>query len=360
MTSLDTVDVITGARLHFGLICGTPATGWNFGGFGLMVRDPGWHLRIRQQPSEVPLATAAGALSADVVTVCSTDGVPSSVSADRVSAAVARAQEVLGISSGSLTVEVLRSMPLHSGFGSGTQLALAMVSGMQVLRRYDRSFDMQQLAEQLGRAGRSAIGTEGFSKGGLIVDYGRTSTSGEPRRLLRVSLPDDWRFVLVRPESVSGLSGESERQYFERRCTMSVDLIRSVGDMIEGPLLTAVREQSFALFAETLSAYGQQIGRFYASAQGDVFSSPQMGDLANWLESQGVHGTAQSSWGPGVCIPAASENDAETIAEMIARRLARQDSGRSGESVQITVTSALNHGASIRSAAPHDNERRWL
>ncbi len=360
MTSIDSVDVITGARLHFGLICGTPATGWNFGGFGLMVRDPGWHLRLRQQPSEIPLAMAGAAPLPERATVGSTSGTTGEDTNHRVSEAVARAQAVLGISSGSSTVEVLRSMPLHSGFGSGTQLALAIASGMQVLRQHGRSGDMQQLAEQLGRAGRSAIGTEGFSKGGLIVDYGRPSTSNEPRRLLRVSLPDDWRFVLVRPESVSGLSGESERQYFERRCTMSVDLIRSLGDMLEGPLLTSVREQSFALFAQTLSAYGQQIGQFYASAQGDVFSSPQMGDLANWLESQGVHGTAQSSWGPGICIPAASAGDAETIAEMIAKSLAKQDSGRSGESVQTTITSALNQGATIRSAAPEENEHRWL
>ncbi|MGV2340606.1 MAG UNVERIFIED_CONTAM: hypothetical protein LVR18_43685 [Planctomycetaceae bacterium] len=34
----------TGARLHFGLILGSPASGWEFGGAGLMVAQPGWKI----------------------------------------------------------------------------------------------------------------------------------------------------------------------------------------------------------------------------------------------------------------------------------------------------------------------------
>ena len=44
------IQICTGARLHFGLILGTETTGWVFGGVGLMLQQPGWQLSL--QPAE--------------------------------------------------------------------------------------------------------------------------------------------------------------------------------------------------------------------------------------------------------------------------------------------------------------------
>jgi predicted sugar kinase len=53
-----TIQVRTGARLHFGLILGSDSTGWVFGGVGLMLQQPGWQLALQ------PTAAAAAAASA--------------------------------------------------------------------------------------------------------------------------------------------------------------------------------------------------------------------------------------------------------------------------------------------------------
>jgi predicted sugar kinase len=52
-----TIQVRTGARLHFGLILGSDSTGWVFGGVGLMLQQPGWQLALQ------PTAAAAAAAS---------------------------------------------------------------------------------------------------------------------------------------------------------------------------------------------------------------------------------------------------------------------------------------------------------
>jgi predicted sugar kinase len=53
------VDVTTGSRLHFGLICGTKSTGWEFGGIGMMLRKPGWRLSLVSDSAKNDQITAS-------------------------------------------------------------------------------------------------------------------------------------------------------------------------------------------------------------------------------------------------------------------------------------------------------------
>lgn len=347
MTSAAVVDIVTGARLHFGLLCGTPETRWIFGGIGLMVREPGWQIRLHCRAASAACrgeGSGTGGISADEVITADPE------TRGRILETLARCRSLLQLPPHPVfAVQVRRASPWHAGFGAGTQLVLAVASGVELLSRQARAGDVLHLAQQLGRAGRSAVGSEGFAHGGFIVDYGLPAGEPSRRQLLRVSVPDEWRFLLIRPRRESGISGESERQYFERRQTMSADLIAALAGIIEQRLLPAMRCGDLPGFAQGLEDYGRETGQFYANAQGAVFSSPLMHELAQWLRTQGIPGAAQSSWGPGICVPAASQAAAAQIARLITTRLDPQQ-------VELLVTSALNHGATIRTEAPEQDE----
>ncbi len=365
MNNHETVDVITGARLHFGLLCGTAETGWQFGGVGLMVNNPGWHIRLRSNPSDssaVPLQAASRQAKALPATT-----VPESIPADAVTRdeVAQKVQEILShlqphlkAPVDSKAIQILQTCPAHAGFGAGTQLALAIASAIKVQQDArpsggtPLSSGLSQLAGILGRASRSAIGTEGFARGGFLVDHGLPQAGQSVRRIQRLDVPDSWRFLLVRPGDSTGLSGSSEKEYFDRRCTMPTELVTELVNLIEEQLVPALQQASFHRFAESLGTYGQLTGQFYSPAQGDVFSSPRMSALAKWLASRKISGAAQSSWGPGICIPTASAADATQLVRDITAYL-------NDPNVSLIVTSARNYGATIRTSAPESGYRTF-
>ena len=63
-----------------------------------------------------------------------------------------------------------RLLPTHAGFGSGTQLALAIGRAFAQLNGIGLS--TTQIASSLGRGLRSGVGIAGFERGGLLLDGG--------------------------------------------------------------------------------------------------------------------------------------------------------------------------------------------
>lgn len=336
MTPGKSVRVVTGARLHFGLICGTNDTGWEFGGVGLMVRSPGWSLSLAatDDPPHV-------------------DGVADST-ANRIRSTINRCAELLDLKKSRFDVRVVQQMPLHAGYGAGTQLTLAMAAALSTLIERKAPEDLITLSRLLGRAGRSAIGTAGFLQGGLLVDRGRGHTDFDPQRVLRSRIPEEWRFVLLRPGKSAGLCGDEERAFFDQQRTMSGNDVQSLASLIDTKLMPAVQDADFATFATALADYGSIVGRFYAVQQGDVFSNPLMQGVAQALTASGFPGAAQSSWGPGICVPAACTADAQKIVDRV--RSFREDAA-----IAVQISEPLNCGATIRTTVPeHAADRRTV
>ena len=61
----------------------------------------------------------------------------------------------------------------------------------------------------MGRGERSAIGTHGFARGGLLVEGGKRAAGSVSRLIARLELPDAWRFVLLIDRERRGLSGRT-------------------------------------------------------------------------------------------------------------------------------------------------------
>ena len=316
------IEVITGSRLHFGLICGTPQTGWVFGGIGMMLRQPAWRLSMQ--------SVAGGA--------------------DRVAAGdetTNRVIEFLGqirtsLPLGAVDVAVTQEIPFHTGLGGGTQLALALAAAAELLTGQKPSHDPYRLAQLAQRAERSAVGTVGFRDGGFLIDHGVPDHPRSVRQVMRIPIPEDWRFILVRPTAVQGLCGDREQLFFSRQVQMPEPLVRSLAEQIQQTLEPAIKGRHFDAFAQALENFGSTVGSFYAAEQGDVLAHPAIRRLVDRLRSEGVTGAAQSSWGPGIGIPARSMAHARSIVELIPENLDQS-------SLTVTIAEPLNSGATLRS-----------
>ncbi|WP_316801443.1 beta-ribofuranosylaminobenzene 5'-phosphate synthase family protein [Pedobacter frigidisoli] len=70
----------------------------------------------------------------------------------------------------SIKVRVTGSMPVHSGFGSGTILRLACIEGLLLINEVD--YDEPLLVKLSGRGGTSGIGIRTYFSGGYVFDMG--------------------------------------------------------------------------------------------------------------------------------------------------------------------------------------------
>ena len=139
------VDIVAPSRLHFGLLSFGHSVGKQYGGVGVMVKQPSLHIRI----SPATEFTVTGPLSERVIEFV-----------DRWSQAECGGQRP------SCRVDVKQAPRCHIGLGSGTQLGMSLACGLnRLLDRNDTS--PVQLARSIGRGRRSAIGTYGFIQGGL-------------------------------------------------------------------------------------------------------------------------------------------------------------------------------------------------
>lgn len=316
------IDITTGSRLHFGLICNTLHAPWRFGGIGVMLRQPAWRLSI------APIAADSDTIDADVDV------------ASRIHDFLTRIRSHQNVTS--LQIQVHQNLALHTGLGSGTQLGLALSAAIEVMTHRRLQDDPFQLAQLADRAERSAIGTIGFARGGFLVDHGESRGDSLSRRVDRIAIPEGWRFILVHPVDSQGLSGEKEREFFGQRVHMPQTLIDDLEQQIQTEIAPAVRENRFEQFANSLEDYGQTVGAFYAGEQGGVFAHPAMTQLVSLLRANGISGMAQSSWGPLIAIPAASPDHAERIVRLIPETI---DDSR----LSVSVSEPLNTGATLRS-----------
>jgi beta-ribofuranosylaminobenzene 5'-phosphate synthase len=217
-----------------------------------------------------------------------------------------------------------RTIPPHSGLGSGTQLALAVARASAEL--YGLPTDVTALAHAVGRGRRSAIGTWTFAHGGFVLEGGRRSGGdGVAPLLARLPMPAAWRSVVVVPQGRPGLAGEEEAAAFARLPPPAPRDVEHVAHLVLMQLLPALAEADLPSFGAALAEVQRITGGWFAPAQGGVFAPGRTGELVEQLRQWGATGVGQSSWGPALYGIA---GDAATAGGLAAR--ARQVLGAGG------------------------------
>ncbi|WP_456474698.1 beta-ribofuranosylaminobenzene 5'-phosphate synthase [Candidatus Pyrohabitans sp.] len=233
------VRVTTPSRLHMTLIDLNGALGRVDGGIGIALREPGMVVEVERSRS------------------LRVKGEP----AERARAVAERVLEAYSLPGAE--VRVLRSYPQHVGLGSGTQLSLAIATG--ICRAYGIDAGIRELAQVVGRGGTSGIGVAAFEGGGFILDGGHSrqekpeflpssASRAKPAPvLLRRDFPD-WDIAVVLPEPELQVSGEREVNIFQRFCPIPINQVERLSHVILMKLLPALVEEDIAAFGEAVNA----------------------------------------------------------------------------------------------------------
>ena len=328
-------EVRTGARLHFGPLASGAEAGRCFGGIGMMVAEPAIAFRVVEYSVERTVG-------------CSPE---TSERIRRLREAVRHVSDVPesdqpkhdrleAYPTGSPLSWEFDTPPVeHAGFGTGTQLSLAVASVLA--RREPAPWPTEtEIAQRCGRGRRSAIGLHGFAQGGFLVDAGQAGQGALGELAVRLPVPEAWRIVILRPrDSGPGLHGAKELAAFEALSPMAPALTDRLCRLTLMEILPALQTGDCLAFGTAVAEYGRAIGNYFAPVQGGVFADPRVRELDRQWPELGQR-LVQSSWGPAVVTFAPTE--------LTALHLRQEIIDRSGSHWQIDVASPLNEGATIR------------
>lgn len=233
---------------------------------------------------------------------------------------------------------VHRVLPSHSGLGSGTQLALAVAKAITEV--YGLTVGAPALAQAVGRARRSGVGTWTFADGGLVLEGGHLpSRDGCPPLLARLPIPASWRCVVAVPDGRPSLSGTDEEVAFERLPSPADREVEHVAHLVLMALLPALAEGDIAEFGAALTQVQEITGRWFASAQGGAYAAGASTELVRVMREWGAAGVGQSSWGPAVYGIVEGQRAGETLAERVR--------GTAGPTCQVHEGPFPAHGARV-------------
>lgn len=315
-------------RLHLGFLDPSGTLGRRFGSIGLVV--DGFETELVLRPARADDFTAGSAGAAAEL--------------ERAAALLQRLRDETGLTR-PLQLHLARTLPVHAGFGSGTQLALAL--GRAFAACHGLEVDTPTLARWLGRGLRSGIGIAGFEAGALLVDGG-PSAEGAPAPLLaRIAWPRDWRVIVVLEPARRGLSGAQERRAIADLPPLPRARAAEICHQVLMRVLPGAAQADFDSFAAGLNVVQQVLGEHFAPAQqGSPWTSPAVARLMQWLRAaEGAPAAiGQSSWGPtGFAI-------VESAARADALVAAAGAAGVVGDTLELQVVAGRNHGATIAAA----------
>ena len=316
--SLSTVTVSAPCRLHFGLLSFGNTEGRQYGGVGAMISRPGLSLRIEEHDRfdcEGPLKSR----------VC-----------EFVDAWLSNSP---GVDRLKCRIEIVTAPRQHIGLGTGTQLGLAVAAGLNTFHGLDEK-SVCQLAKSVGRGRRSAVGTHGFLRGGLIHEKGKVDSGQLSPLARRIALPREWRFVLLVPRRDVGLSGTLESNAFVRAGSVSTDVTKKLLHELHQNLLPSAESGNFEAFSESLFRYGYNAGKCFVGQQDSPFSSKSLASHVARIRDRGIRGVGQSSWGPTLFALFDSDGAAE---EFIADYATLPQAGE----LEFITTPVHNEGARI-------------
>lgn len=296
------------------------------------------------------LGLAIEGLATELEVACGETGIEGP-EAGRAAIHLARLREAWGVAE-PIAVRIHQATPAHAGLGSGTQLGLAIGAGLA--RLLGRAEPLEAVAELLERGTRSAIGIGAFGLGGFLVDGGRAAEDRLPPPIVaRLPFPEGWRILLILDPTRQGVHGPAEATAFKALPPPPAELVGHLCRLVLLRLLPGLARAALAPVAEALREIQAAMGERFAAFQGGApFASPTVAEALAWLETEGVRGLGQTSWGPTGWALLSDPETAIALARAAGRRFADRGlrfevvAGRNRPAaieVQSTVPSRESH-----------------
>ncbi|HSH88016.1 MAG TPA: beta-ribofuranosylaminobenzene 5'-phosphate synthase family protein [Methylophilus sp.] len=238
-----------------------------------------------------------------------------------------------------LDLNIHQAIPRHSGLGSGTQMALAIGTGVNTL--LNQPIYSANIAAIHHRGGRSGIGIATFDHGGLVVDGGRGPETIVPPLLARHAFPAEWHFLLIVDQSRDGLHGNGEKTAFKALPPQTPAATKDIQHQLLMQGLPALAERDFQAFSAFVGALQRYNADYFAPAQGGPYASQSVANILNGFKQQGFHGVGQTSWGPTGFVLLPSKEEAMQIQAALLQRYATDPH------LSFIVTAAINNPARI-------------
>lgn len=241
---------------------------------------------------------------------------------------------------GAVVVELEREIPRHVGLGSGTQLALAI--GSALTHAAGVKAPAAEIARVLRRGKRSGIGLGLFERGGIILDAGHGPATVMPPVVSHFLFPPAWRVVLISDRDGVGLNGPAEIAAFRALAPLPASAAATLCHLTLMGVLPAVAETDFEAFGAALGEIQAIVGDHFATAQNGRFTSAAVATAAEFcLNTLGLPGVGQTSWGPTgfVFVPD------EAAAQALVTRLAQECVAL--PQLEFRIAAARNRGADI-------------
>ena len=241
-----------------------------------------------------------------------------------------------------IRLEISEDIPEHTGFGSGTQLTLAL--GTIISKMFNLGLTPQSIAERMGRSGVSGVGTYAFIGGGFIVDGGHSLDRREavPPLIFRKDFPEDWVFVVGIPSINRGVSGVVEKEAFRRLAPPPAQTVAEVSRTVLIQMIPSLIEGDIEMFGDAMTKLDAMFGDYWLKVQGGRYSHPRIEAGVRYLLEHGALGAGQSSWGPAFYGLVDGEAHADELAKSLSQFL-----NIVGEGTAFT-TKVDNVGAQIR------------
>lgn len=244
---------------------------------------------------------------------------------------------------------------LHQGFGSVTQLRLALGTALLHLAGTTH-IGCRKLAVLLMRGATSGVGIYTFGYGGLVVDgghrwpedkgsFGPTDSHScrvVPPLLGRFKFPP-WGICIGIPNNTPALSIDQETQAFRQLVPIPLWEVERACRIVMLGILASVRYRDFGLFATSV----EELRSVGFKKREIEFRGGNTARAIRVFEQAGLRGVSMSSWGPAIFGFAPTIERAHQISETL--------SGFSDNPFhQITVTRANNNGARISTSLSQD------
>ncbi|MFH0860388.1 MAG: beta-ribofuranosylaminobenzene 5'-phosphate synthase family protein [Candidatus Altiarchaeota archaeon] len=270
------VRVKTPSRLHFGIIDMSGRLGRLYGGIGVALAKPNNILEFKKSKRVAVSGKNGGTVRS-----------------------YARLFLDAFSLKGGVGIRALETIPEHVGLGSGTQLALAVGTGISEL--YGLDFKPKEVALMSGRGHVSGVGAAVFRHGGFVVDGGHKSMSASlPPVTFHRDFPKDWEFIVVVPKVGKGFHGLKELEAFANIVPASERTASRISWLLQMRMLPSLVEEDIQAFGKSLVEIDRLVGSYFKGEQSGIYMGDATSDLVDFLLGIGCYGAGQSSWGPTV------------------------------------------------------------